>query len=545
MTTKRYLLILFLFTGLQINTNAQSGQALDFVPTLTNYVDIGNPIPSGSYTREAWIYGRNFSFANNIFSGVNSAFWVPDGILRAGHFNGTIYDYWIVADPEPLLINTWYHVAITFEVSTNQITLFKNGVQVSQAITAGPYSENNLYIGSYRAGVHFGVGWDGKLDEVRLWNVVRTPAEIAASYNCKLTGDEPGLIGYYDFEQGIAGGNNSSETILFDRSDKCIKWNGTLTNFTLNGATSNWATPGSAVSAACGDFPNIMTSGNSLCILDGDNAASAADHTDFGSGTNVLRTFTIDNTGTVPLTISGINITGTGASAFSVIVPPASTVPAGGSTTFTVRFLPVTNGIKNATITINNNDGDEGSYDFAVQGEVFTLPVDLKLFTATKNNNRTKLHWITSSESNNRGFEIQRSIDGINWTPIGFVPGAGNSSVDISYNFIDATPQKGKNNYRLRQIDYDSREKFSEVRSVIFNELYTIVYPVPAADNVIIDAKDPKLLGTNAIIIDHTGKIVKQITMLKMQVQVSLAALPTGIYLLKMNDGSVTRLVKQ
>lgn len=118
--------------------------------------------------------------------------------------------------------------------------------------------------------------------------------------------------------------------------------------------------------------PEINVQGNSTSIPDGDATPSTTDHTDFGSQSvcsgTIVRTFTIQNTGTANLTISSVNISGTNAADFSITSAPSSTVAASGSTTFQVTFNPSASGTRSATITINNNDADEGAYDFAIQG---------------------------------------------------------------------------------------------------------------------------------------------------------------------------------
>ncbi len=90
----------------------------------------------------------------------------------------------------------------------------------------------------------------------------------------------------------------------------------------------------------------------------------------------VVRTFTITNTGVDPLTISGVTITGPNASDFSVTTPPASTVAPSGSTTFQITFNPSTDGVKDATVEIANDDVDENPYTFAIRGTGITsLPL--------------------------------------------------------------------------------------------------------------------------------------------------------------------------
>jgi len=463
--------VVFSFFGMNMffSVQAQTGKSLDFVSTLTNYVELPNLLPSGSYTKEAWIYARSLTdYGNNIISGVSSAFWVPDGYLTAGHFANDNYDYWAVNDPERLLLNTWYHMAVTFDNATNQITLFKNGVQVGTGVTAGPYSESKLFIGTYNYGEHYHVGWDGMIDEVRIWNVVRTPAQIAASYNCRVTGDEPGLLAYYNFNQGTAGGTNTSVTTLLDRSDRCVLNHGTLRNFNLSGTTSNWVSAGKVINICGGTYANINILGNGKCIADGDNTPRTQDYTNFGSGSLITRTFNIKNTGNATLSIYGVSISGTDASQFSVVSAPASTLAAGATTPFSVRFSPTSGGVKKATINVSNNDGDEGEYDFAIQA------------TST----------VTTA---------------------------------------------GQRYYSTAPIE----------ESEITPQTQITVYPVPAGDRIFIRLNDAKLLGTVATLWDQQGKLVKRFTISKLLQEVSLDGIPRGFYLLKMNDGSVNKLIKQ
>ncbi|MFN3345912.1 MAG: choice-of-anchor D domain-containing protein, partial [Chloroherpetonaceae bacterium] len=90
----------------------------------------------------------------------------------------------------------------------------------------------------------------------------------------------------------------------------------------------------------------------------------------------VVRTFTITNIGAGVLNISGITITGPDAAEFSVTASPSSTVPVSGSTTFQITFNPSSDGVKNATVEIANDDSDENPYTFAIRGTgVTSLPL--------------------------------------------------------------------------------------------------------------------------------------------------------------------------
>ena len=121
--------------------------------------------------------------------------------------------------------------------------------------------------------------------------------------------------------------------------------------------------------------PEMDVQGNSTSIADGDATPTTADHTDFGStditsGT-IDRTFTIYNTGTSNLTLSGTPIVvvgGTHSADFTVTSQPTSPVVASGNTTFTVRFNPSATGTRSATLSIANDDTDENPYNFSIQG---------------------------------------------------------------------------------------------------------------------------------------------------------------------------------
>ncbi|NSW44518.1 MAG: choice-of-anchor D domain-containing protein [Bacteroidales bacterium] len=135
--------------------------------------------------------------------------------------------------------------------------------------------------------------------------------------------------------------------------------------------------------------PEINIQGNGISIANGDATPSTADHTDFGSvnvsSGSVVRTFTIQNTGTAALNLTGASpyvvIGGTHASDFSVTAIPSNSIAASGSTTFQVTFDPSAAGLRTATISIANSDADENPYNFSIQG-TGTLSIETDFITA-------------------------------------------------------------------------------------------------------------------------------------------------------------------
>lgn len=89
------------------------------------------------------------------------------------------------------------------------------------------------------------------------------------------------------------------------------------------------------------------------------------------------------------------------------------------------------------------------------------LPVELTSFTAVMKSGRVELQWSTASETNNKGFEVQRSVAG-EWSALGFVNGAGTSNAPKQYSYVDASA-KGTVQYRLKQVDNDGGISYSSV----------------------------------------------------------------------------------
>jgi archaellum component FlaG (FlaF/FlaG flagellin family) len=127
--------------------------------------------------------------------------------------------------------------------------------------------------------------------------------------------------------------------------------------------------------------PDINILGNSVSIASGDTSPAASDHTDFGStsiaGGTVVRTFTIQNTGSAALSLTGsspyVTLSGD-TTEFAVSSIPSALIAAAGSTAFNITFDPTASGLKSATVSIASNDGDENPYTFAIQGTGLSAP---------------------------------------------------------------------------------------------------------------------------------------------------------------------------
>jgi len=113
------------------------------------------------------------------------------------------------------------------------------------------------------------------------------------------------------------------------------------------------------------------------------------------------------------------------------------------STTWNTNILPTTIGSMNACT-------------------IGAVPVTLISFDYSMVNNSVNLNWQTASEFNSDYFELQRSTDGINFSPIGKIKASGTSNISKYYTFTDAAPLY-LNHYRLKQVDLDGKSSFSKI----------------------------------------------------------------------------------
>jgi hypothetical protein len=179
------------------------------------------------FTMEAWIYPTNISGVKSIMrkDGDYSLFlingFLASEICPAGGTGGT---YKRTTGTLTMPINQWSHVASVWNGTT--AILYVNGVVDNSSILTGISNPlSNLTIGRT---TNFSEFFVGKMDEVRIWNTLRTISQLTTNINACLTGTESGLATYYQFENGIG---NSTVTDLAGGDN-----NGILTNMSINNA---------------------------------------------------------------------------------------------------------------------------------------------------------------------------------------------------------------------------------------------------------------------------------------------------------------------
>lgn len=142
------------------------------------------------------------------------------------------------------------------------------------------------------------------------------------------------------------------------------------------------------------------------------------------------------------------------------------------------------------------------------------VPVELTSFAANVIGSTVKLNWSTATETNNRGFEIERKSENSNWQNIGFVSGAGTTTKQNNYSFTDK-PAVGKYFYRLRQVDFDGTFEYS---SVVEAEIAAPAefklnqnYPNPFNPSTTISFTLPKATNAKLLIYNQIGQKVAEL----------------------------------
>jgi C-terminal processing protease CtpA/Prc len=108
----------------------------------------------------------------------------------------------VLQAPAEIKTSEWYHLAGTYDGST--LTVYVNGVKIKSAPVSGNLTidTSDLHIGKGDPDFSFGEYYHGMFDEIRVWNMARSPADIQASMNQSLTGQEKGLVAYWNFDDG-------------------------------------------------------------------------------------------------------------------------------------------------------------------------------------------------------------------------------------------------------------------------------------------------------------------------------------------------------
>jgi hypothetical protein len=415
------------------------------------------------------------------------------------------------------------HVAATYDGSL--ITLYINGSQVGSANQSGNIVSNNsaLFVGYGQDVInHF----QGLVDEVKIWNISRTPSQIRTTFHTSLpNASSANLIAYYRFDE-TAGSNT-----VVDASNNCnaLSFVGSILPVFVNSKLAF----GNPVSVEQVFYTNSPASFPGLPIQLALNGFS-------GQDTIVIHQFSGTPKDSIPLGVTNIGKKYWIAYKY-------------GSGTFTSVDATFSLGVGNLLSTVTNSDlsifsrentsllswsllkNPASSTNFVTQEVAFNvtaanlfnkqwiigannnpLPVKLLSFFGDAKNQDANLYWSTANEVNNKGFAIERAVDGESFREIGFVKGSGNSNSVIKYTFNDLGIFASNKHayYRLKQIDMDGKFEYSKIIIVKNNGSKTnnvSVYPNPIENNLTIELESIETGVAKLLVTDMAGKTVSEI----------------------------------
>lgn len=205
------------------------------------------------------------------------------------------------------------------------------------------------------------------------------------------------------------------------------------------------------------------------------------------------------------------------------------TLPNVSTTQARIKIIPSTS---TASGNIPNIFFDISNQNFTISS---TLPVTLLSFDAKLSaQNGVMLFWKTSQEINNKGFEVEISTDGRQFTKLGYVNGAGNASEAQQYQFPVNDLARGTYFFRLRQVDIDGSHSYSKLLKVTINASAqpAVVYPNPANNNVSIDPGKYAEQVFSIKIVNQVGQVMQFYPAQKYAAGFELKtnSLPKGIY---------------
>lgn len=177
------------------------------------------------------------------------------------------------------------------------------------------------------------------------------------------------------------------------------------------------------------------------------------------------------------------------------------------------------------------------------------LPVELIDFTATLIGERVLLKWRTASELNNDYMTIERSTSpqsGLSFVEIGRVAGAGTSQEVQNYSLWDERPESGLNYYRLRQVDFDGKETFSELVVIRVGKADTgglQAAPNPASGLLFVQWPESNSEAAVLHLVDANGRLLQSVAIPAGATGTSLDVhdLAPGTYVLQQQDGREVR----
>lgn len=556
--------VTFNVTNINQNTTA-SVNGINFgASSLVRVANAPNLNFSSSFTIETWV-SRNAGPGTRTILAKDSALGFIQYAMNLNDSNNLVFfmntnTNFYQFTSKTAVPTGFSHVAATFN-GTRFVFYINGSVALDTTVASSTLVTNNydLIVGNNATAT---AAFLGVIDELKLWNVARTEAEIRANMHVRMANaSNANVVAYYRMDEG------ATNTFTTDASGNCnvgvfgnIQPTWTATQIPLGAPTV-------ATQTVFVDGTVAFAGTNLSLVYTGVN----------GTDTVYVHKFTGAPLGTSPITNPG-GVTN---------VHPAYWIAyryGNATSTNTDVLFNLQNGNLNSGVTINDMrlfrrattatgawtlaNGSASAVSFASQSVTFSqtqalfntqlmlgannnpLPVVLLNFAGTSSRADAVLRWATASESNNRGFALERSVDGKTYEQIAFIKGIGNSNRTNTYSYADRaifTTTKAAY-YRLKQVDLNGDYTYSDIVIVKASDVkveQVVVYPNPMKSDLTVEI-DAVKQGTAVITItDLTGKAVKVLNLNvsfgfnKYTIE-EMSDLRNGLYFVTITEGSRT-----
>lgn len=401
----------------------------------------------------------------------------------------------------------WYHIAAVFNTDET-ISIYINGVSIGTSTV-------KVDLGATGAPFKIGISnsWDvnnifkGAIDEVRVWNVIRTATEIKNNMNNTVSPASAGLLAYYNFTQSLTG----------DLTD--------LTANGLHGGIGYWDNNNLTKSA-----PNWVES--YAMVVPQIQAPSNVSSTSFTINWQAPLIGTVNNYVVDVATdalftniISGYEALNVG----NVLAKEVTGLDA--STTYYYR------------VRANKSSVDgQGAYSVTSSININTvLPLTFLKVAAQKTNNGVTLTWQTVNEVNNSHFNVLHSVDNKVWNTIEKINAKGLSN--NTYTYRHAQPTLGSNYYKLQQVDINGDFSYSEIKNVDFNLSGVKVYPNPVTE--LLEVQLNHVNEKNYAIYNSMGVKVVQGVINNAYKAIDVSGLAHGVYTVSIDGEAAVKIIKK
>ncbi len=192
--------------NVDVSLSPNLGQSLSFDGS-DDYINMGNPSSlqiTGNQTIEMWLKPANFNDRMNPY---NKTYFCEGAITQepSGTFHyyfGNGSNYFCSTSKSGISLDTWSHLTVVRDLENMQMTWYIDGELVNQNPISAEFSQAAVSSDDLLIGDGYTRNYAGNIDEVRIWNVARTGAEIQRDKNRVLSGSEAGLVAYWKFDEG-------------------------------------------------------------------------------------------------------------------------------------------------------------------------------------------------------------------------------------------------------------------------------------------------------------------------------------------------------